>query len=109
MRRLAGVVAGFMLLSGCGTLRPVVTDMTGRDHPAASDAKLRDWSAHASTSLSVMRGFFDQFGYVMRYNNDPAVYQKTCQTAVERISLLRQAAPEPAPDPHLDPAYRQTL
>jgi hypothetical protein len=86
-----------------------VTDMTPHPRQPAATAELKRWSGGASTALSVMRGFFDQFGYVIRYNSDPAVYQKTCQTAVERISLLQQAAPEPAPDPHLEQAYRQTL
>jgi hypothetical protein len=89
-------------------MRPTVTDMTGRGQSHASP-QLKQWSVQASTALSVMRGFFDQFGYVIRYNEDPTVYQKTCQTAVERISLLQQAAPNPAPDVHLDRAYRQTL
>jgi hypothetical protein len=108
MRRCAGLVVAVVLLGGCSALRPEVTDMTsGRKAPASPEIK--QWSVQASTALSVMRGFFDQFVMVVRYNNDPAVYQKTCQTVVERISLLRQAAPQPAPDAKLDGAYRQTL
>src|SRR3954469_8090844 len=98
MRRLAGVVVALVLLGGCGAMRPKVTDMTGREQQPAATAELKKWSVNASTALSVMRGFFDQFGYVIPYNHNPAVYQKTCQTAAERLALLRQAAPNPAPD-----------